>query len=184
VRPPARDDADAFIRFLYAEYAATLRAQAARMLSDSHQAEDIVQETILRAWCKSDTLSSERGSLSGWLATVARNATVDHIRARRTRPMDFIEACADQGAWCVADHAEQTVTSMLISSALAKLTANHRAVLYHVYFADRTCTEAAVELGIPVGTVKSRLYHALRRLRLAIEAKQTSADVGSRDSGA
>ncbi len=164
VRPPARDDADAFVRSLYAEYSATLRAQAARMLSDPHQAEDIVQETILRAWCKSDTLSAERGSLGGWLTTVARNVTVDHIRARRTRPTEFIEGCADEAAWSVADRTEQTVTSVLVSAALTKVTANDRAVLYHVYFADQTCTQAAAELGVPVGTVKSRLYHALRRL--------------------
>ncbi len=147
------------------------------MLSDPHQAEDIAQETILRAWCKSDTLSSERGSLGGWLATVARNVTLDHLRARRTRPTELIEACTDEAAWSVADHTEQTVKSALVSAALTKVTANDRAVLYHVYFADQTCTKAAAELGIPVGTVKSRLYHALRRLRLAIEEEQTWPDV-------
>jgi RNA polymerase sigma-70 factor (ECF subfamily) len=55
---------------------------------------------------------------------------------------------------------------------VATLSPSHRAVLHEVYFADRTCREAAVALGIPEGTVKSRLYHALRRLRLAIEEEQ------------
>jgi RNA polymerase sigma-70 factor (ECF subfamily) len=180
VRPPARDDADAFIRSLYAEYSASIRARAARMLCDPHQVEDIVQETILRAWCKSDTLSSERGSVGGWLATVARNLAVDHLPARRTRPTELIEACADEAAWSVADHTEQTVTSVLVSAALMKVTANDRAVLFHVYFADQTCTKAAAELGIPVGTVKSRLSHALRRLRFAIGEEQTWSGVVGR----
>ena len=186
VRPPARDDADAFIRSVYAEYSATLRARAARMLSDPHEAEDIVQETILRAWCKSDTLSSERGSLGGWLTTVARNVTVDHLRARRTRPIQLIQAYTDEAAWSVADHTEQAVTSVLVSAALTKVTANDRAVLYHVLAAadpigDPALIGAAADrLGIPVGTVKSRLYHALRRLRLAIEEEQTGPDVVGR----
>jgi RNA polymerase sigma-70 factor (ECF subfamily) len=170
--PGAGDDADAFLRSLYAEHSASMRSHAARMLSDPHQAEDVVQETMLRAWCKSDTLSPERGSVGGWLSKVAHNIAVDRLRAKRARPPEVDESYTDAATWSVTDHAEQAVDSVFVARALAKLTPSHRAVLYEVYFADRTCTEAAVVLGIPVGTVKSRLYHALRRLRVAIEQEQ------------
>jgi RNA polymerase sigma-70 factor (ECF subfamily) len=142
------------------------------MLSDPHHAEDVVQETMLRAWRKSDSLSPDRGSVGGWLSTVARNIAVDRLRAKRARPSEVDEGHTDAATWSVTDHADAAVTSVYVARALATLTAGHRAVLYQVYFADQTCTEAAAVLGIPVGTVKSRLYHALRRLRIAIEEEQ------------
>jgi len=171
-RRPASDDEDAFLRSLYAEHSASLRAQVGRMLSDPHQAEDVVQEAMLRAWRKFDTLSAERGSIGGWLCTVARNIAIDRIRAKRARPTEVDEAYTDAATWSVTDHADLAVNSVLVARALATLSPCHRAVLREVYFNDRTCNEAAKVLDIPEGTVKSRLYYALRRLRLAIEEER------------
>jgi RNA polymerase sigma-70 factor (ECF subfamily) len=171
-RPKNDGDADAFLRALYAEHSAHLRAHVGRMLYDPQLAEDVIQETMLRAWRKSDTLSPERGSIGGWLIRVAHNIAIDRLRARRARPAEVDEAHADAGTWSVTDHAEATVNSVYVARALQRLSRGHRAVLHEVYFADRTCAEAAAVLGIPVGTVKSRLYHALRRLREAIEAER------------
>jgi RNA polymerase sigma-70 factor (ECF subfamily) len=168
----AATDPDAFLRSLYAEHSASLRAQVGRILSDPHQAEDVVQETMLRAWRKSDTLSPNRGSIGGWLYTVARNIALDRIRARQARPAEVDEAFSGAAAWSVTDHADETVDAVFVARALAVLSPKHRAVLREVYFADRTCSEAAKVLGIPEGTVKSRLYYALRRLRLAIEEER------------
>jgi RNA polymerase sigma-70 factor (ECF subfamily) len=170
--PLAGDDANAFLRSLYAEHSAAVRAYVRRMLSDQHQAEDVVQETMLRAWRKSRQLSPERGSIGGWLVRVAHNIAIDRLRAKRARVLEVEEGQAGMVNLSVADHAEETVTSVLVARAVATLTPNHRAVLQQVYFLDRTCKEAAVVLGIPEGTVKSRLYHALRRLRQAIEQEQ------------
>src|SRR6266568_952146 len=167
--PLAGRDADAFLRSLYAEHSVAVRAYVRRMLSDQHQAEDVVQETMLRAWRKSHQLSPERGSIGGWLLRVAHNIAVDRLRAKRVRVEEVEECKAGVENLSIADHAEKTVNSLLVARAVATLTPNHRAVLQEVYFSDRTCSEAAVVLGIPEGTVKSRLYHALRRLRLAIE---------------
>jgi len=171
-RPKNDRDADAFLRALYAEHSAGLRAHVGRMLYDPQLAEDVIQETMLRAWRKSDTLSPERGSIGGWLVRVAHNIAIDRLRARRARPAEVEEAHADARTWSVTDHAEGTVDSVYVARALQTLSRGHRAVLYEVYFADRTCAEAAAVLGIPVGTVKSRIYNALRRLREAIEAER------------
>jgi RNA polymerase sigma-70 factor (ECF subfamily) len=142
------------------------------MLSDPHQAEDVVQETMLRAWRKLDTLSPEQGSVGGWLRRVSYNIAVDRLRAKRARPPEVDESYTSAATWSVADHADAAVNSAFVARALATLTPSHRAVLHQLYFADRTCAEAAKVLGIPEGTVKSRLYHALRKLRSALAEEQ------------
>ena len=171
-RPKTGGDADAFLRALYAEHSAGLRAYVRRVVHDPRLAEDVVQETMLRAWRNFGTLSPERGSIGGWLMRVAHNIAIDGVRARRARPPEVDESQADTAKLSVPDHADRTVNSVYVARALQALSPGHRAVLYEVYFADRTCTEAAAVLGIPVGTVKSRLYHALRRLREAIEVER------------
>ncbi len=171
-RPKSGGDADTFLRALYAEHSTSLRSYIQRMLYDPQLAEDVVQETMLRAWRKSDSLSPENGSVGGWLFRVAHRIAIDRLRARRARPAEVDEAQVDARVWSVTDHADRTVDSVYVAGALRTLSPGHRAVLYEVYFSDRTCAEAAAVLGIPVGTVKSRLYHALRRLREAIEAER------------
>jgi RNA polymerase sigma-70 factor (ECF subfamily) len=171
-RPPAGGDADAFLRSLYENHSATLRTYVGRIVSDPHQAEDVVQETMIRAWRKSDTLSPERGSVGGWLIRVAHNIALDRLRAKRARPPEVDEGYSSMVASAVADHADHAVNSVLIARALAALSPGHRAVLHEVYLADRTCREAAVVLGIPEGTVKSRLHHALRKLRQVMQEQE------------
>jgi len=169
----AVSDPDAVIRSLYAEHWAPLVNYVNRLVSDRHQAEDIVQETMVRAWRNADVLSPERGSIWGWLATVARNIAVDRIRARRARPAEVSDAAAPGGG-ALPDHAEGVVSSVFVAGVLARLGPEHRAVLHEVYFASRTCAEAAQVLGIPVGTVKSRLHHALRRMKLDLDRQRGS----------
>ncbi len=175
-------DVDAFLRRLYAEYATRVHAHVAKMLSDPHQAEDVVQETMLRAWRKFDTLSPERGSVSGWIFRVAHNIAIDKLRVRRSRPVELEDTYGNLVAYSITDHAEETVNSVYLSRALAALPAPHRAVLREVYFADRTCAEAAAVLGIPVGTVKSRLYYALRKLRDGIDEQPPQAEPVDQDA--
>ena len=169
-RPLNRSGADTFARSLYAKYSSSLRGLVLRMVGDRQQAEDVVQETMLRAWRNYNTLTPARGPIGGWLATVARNIVIDRVRAQRSRPRTVDgETIFGELPWSIGDHSDQAVTSIFVARALAILTPAHRAVIQQVYFADRTCAEAAVVLGIPVGTVKSRLYHALRNLRAVLD---------------
>jgi RNA polymerase sigma-70 factor (ECF subfamily) len=173
-RPLNPSGADTFVRSLYAKYSSSLRGLVFRMVGDRQKAEDVVQETMLRAWRNYDTLGADQHAIGGWLATVARNIVIDRLRAERSRPRVVDnETIFSEMPWSIGDHSDQAVNSVLVARALARLGPAHRAVIQQVYFADRTCAEAALMLDIPVGTVKSRLYHALRNLRVALDEQRS-----------
>ncbi|GAB6898859.1 sigma-70 family RNA polymerase sigma factor [Kineosporia succinea] len=155
--------ADAFARELYANHAVALLAYVNRMLDDPQQAEDVVQETVLRAWRHADRLNDEPAQLYRWLSTVARNICSDRIRARNARPTEVEESAKETEA--APDHSAQVVDTVLLAQALSGLSHKHRQALEHVYLAGYSTTEAAALIGVPVGTVKTRTHHALRRLR-------------------
>jgi RNA polymerase sigma-70 factor, ECF subfamily len=155
------------IRFLYQEHGRSVLAYATRLTGDRAAAEDVLQETLLRAWRHADNLRNDsRGSVRGWLLTVARNIITDRVRARAARPQEVGEP-VDVPA-VERDHAEQVVNEMAVLGAMDKLSAEHREVLVEMYYRGRTVTEAAQALRIPAGTVKSRSYHAMRALRAVL----------------
>lgn len=173
-RPPVHpQDPHALVRKLYADNAPALLAYVTRLLSDPHQAEDVVQETMVRAWRNAEVLVPERGSVNGWLMRVAHNIAVDKIRARKARPAEVEESAAVPGRY--DDHAGAVVDSVFVARALARLSPAHREILRAVYFADRTAAQAADDLHLPVGTVKSRTYHALRRLKVHLDEEINGA---------
>jgi RNA polymerase sigma-70 factor (ECF subfamily) len=152
---------------LYAQHAAALLAYVQRLLGgDRQQAEDVVQETFLRAWRRRAVLSGE--SARPWLYTVARRLVIDGYRQRRAAPAG--SAPGPPGA-AAPDELEQALLRWDVAAAFRTLGDDHRAVLLEVHYRDRTVAEAARVLGIPEGTVKSRTYYALRALRLALEER-------------
>jgi len=167
---PVSTAEDAAVRVLYEQHAAPLLAYALRLTGgDRGRSEDIVQETLLRAWRHPEALDPDRGPVRSWLFTVARNVAVDAHRARRARPTEVgDEALALVPA---VDEIEQALDTWLVSDALATLSPDHRAVLVETYYRGRSVAEAAAVLGIPAGTVKSRSFYALRALRLALEER-------------
>jgi RNA polymerase sigma-70 factor, ECF subfamily len=154
---------------LYAEYAGPLLDYVQRLLGgDRFQAEDIVQETLLRAWRHADALASD--DARPWLFTVARRLVVDGYRRRRARP----RAVASENvidAMPAPDELEGALLAWEVAEALRTLSPSHRRVLLEVQYRDRSVAEAAAVLGIPEGTVRSRTYYALRALRLALEER-------------
>ncbi|MFJ5547909.1 sigma-70 family RNA polymerase sigma factor [Streptomyces sp. NPDC093225] len=131
---------------------------------DTQRAEDLVQETLVRAWQHPEAWDDEHGSMRPWLFTVGRRLAIDARRARLSRPQE-VEAEALEQRPAPEDHFDTTAIAIDVRRAVGSLGPEHREVLVEVYFRDRSVAEAAQELGIPTGTVKSRTHYALRALR-------------------
>jgi RNA polymerase sigma-70 factor (ECF subfamily) len=160
---PAGFDANELITALYAENAVLVMNYANKLLNDRHLAEDVLQETMLRAWRYCAQFSEQKGSVRGWLVKVAHNIAMDKIRRRRSRPEEVAEDMAPEVV--VEDHADAVANTLQVHHALSMLSPGHRAVLEHIYLHGRTAAEAAARLGIPEGTAYSRSHYALRVLR-------------------
>ena len=159
---------DVLVRTLYAEHAGPLLRYAMHLTSgDRQRAEDIVQETLLRAWQHPDAIA-ERPPRP-WLFAVARNLAVDAYRARKARPREVGEAALELVP--APDEAKRALESWEVADALKSLRPEHRGVLLETYYRGKSVAEAAVVLGIPAGTVKSRTFYALRALKLALEER-------------
>ncbi|GAA3507364.1 sigma-70 family RNA polymerase sigma factor [Streptomyces showdoensis] len=154
---------EALIRAVYEEHGNALLAYATRLTGDRAAAEDVVQETLIRAWRHTDALVNGKGSVRGWLLTVARNIITDRYRARAARPAEIAESPATPPV--AEDHADAVVDTMTVLGALDRLSPEHRDVLRELYYRQRSVAEVAEALGIPAGTVKSRSHYALRALR-------------------
>lgn len=160
-------DDDELIRALHAEHGDALFAHALRLCNgDRQRAEDLVQETLLRAWRKLADLDDDGRSLRPWLFTVVQRLAIDAHRARRARPQEVGDAML--AALPELDEVEHTLDRIVVTEALRSLSPEHRAVLVETYYRGRSVAEAASVLGIPPGTVKSRCYYALRALSLAL----------------
>jgi RNA polymerase sigma-70 factor (ECF subfamily) len=159
---PAEDAAELVTR-LYREDGAVVLSYVTGLLQDRYLAEDVVQETMLRAWRHCAQFSAEKGSVRGWLLKVAHNIAMDKIRMRRSRPAEVAQDAAPEAL--VADHADAVVTAVHVQHVLARLSPGHRDVVEQVYLNGCTAREAAARLGIPEGTAFSRSHYALKILR-------------------
>jgi RNA polymerase sigma-70 factor (ECF subfamily) len=169
--PAEATHSDDLIRMLYAEHAGPLLMFVLRLTGgDRQRAEDIVQETLLRAWRNAHRLRSQgHGSLRPWLVTVARRIAIDDHRSEQARPAETYDR--DLEAFSQADETDRVLRLMTVTDALRTLSPPHREILLSTYFGGRTVPEAAEELGLPLGTAKSRVYYALRALRSALQER-------------
>jgi RNA polymerase sigma-70 factor (ECF subfamily) len=161
------------VRTLYDEHAGPLLGYCLRLTSgDRQRAEEVVQETLVRAWRHPEALRSAHGSPRPWLCTVARNLVIDGQRARRVRPIETGgDALVELAATPADDELDRALLAYEVGECLAVLSPDHRAVLIETYYRGRSVAEAAEVLGVPEGTVKSRTYYALRALKLALEER-------------
>ena len=152
------------VREAYAAHAGELYGFATRSLGDTGLAEEAVQETFLRAWRAGKRFDPEIGSLRTWLFAILRNVVIDLGRARAARP-----TVAEGGTEPAVEPIEETLLAWQVEEAMRRIGDQHRQILVETYYRGRPYAEVASELGIPVGTVKSRVYYALRALRIALE---------------
>ncbi|MEU0932930.1 MULTISPECIES: sigma-70 family RNA polymerase sigma factor [unclassified Embleya] len=155
---------------VYRRYAMPLLSFCLKLTGgDRPWAEDVVQETMLRAWRHAGTIAEDTSDLMPWLATVARRIVMDDRRARRSRPQE----CSPEPLEYVPadDQWEPLLWKMAVADALPSLTAAHREILAETVLRDRDLKQAAEILGIPLGTVKSRTYYAIRALRHALRER-------------
>ena len=160
---------DQLMRALHDDHAAALWSYALKLTNGDHaRAEDLVQETLLRAWKHPRVLDQSEGSARAWLFTVARRIAIDGWRSAAARSEVSMDAPPELP---MPDGTERALQGWLVAEALAELSVAHREVLGLCYFQGYSVAEAAKRLGIAPGTVKSRTHYALRALRLALEER-------------
>ncbi len=160
------------VRRAYDAHGGELYRFALRAGGDRSAAEDVVQDTFLRAWRAADRYDPTLASMPTWLFAIARNVIIDQARARSARPFATVVSeaespeHADQQAGEAFDH---LLSRWLVEEALRHISEEHRYVVVETYLRGRPQADVAEELGVPAGTVRSRLFYALKAVRAAME---------------
>ena len=161
------DETGDAMRALYRLYGGELYGFTLNAVGDRGIAEELVQEVFLRAWRHSSSYDAGRAAVRTWLYQIARNAIIDMRRRAAVRPglsQHDAPAEAEGGATL-----EQAMLGWQVAAAMERLTPEHRQMIRMAQFRGLTMREIADHTGLPLGTVKSRTWYALRSLRLVLE---------------
>ncbi len=155
---------------LFDHFAPRVKAFMMRKGSNAEQAEDLVQETMLAVWSKSQMYVNERGSVATWIFTIARNLRIDKLRRDKAQLYQDIEDFDAPDGKIGADEAMgRSQEDNYVNKALAQIPADQRELLILSYVEDVTQSEIALKLNLPLGTVKSRMRLGYQRLRKILE---------------
>jgi RNA polymerase sigma-70 factor (ECF subfamily) len=163
------DDTGEAVRALYRAYSGELFGFALNALGERGVAEDIVQEVFTRAWRHAGSYDPGRGSVRTWLYQIARHAIIDARRRASVRPALALHEPTDDEAGAAPPTIEQAMLGWQVAAALERLTPDHRQMIRLAHFQGMTMREIAERCDLPLGTVKSRTWYALRSLRLVLE---------------
>ena len=167
-----RGDHDAFAVLARAALS-RLDAAARLIVRDRELARDVVQDTLLRAWRDLPGLR-DPDRFDAWLNRLLTNSAIDEARRRRRRVIEVELAPIDTP---LPDPTSGLADRDQIARAFGRLSPEQRAVIVLCYYLDLPLPEAAASLGVPVGTVKSRLHRAVDAMRAALEADARSAAI-------
>ncbi|HZU29779.1 MAG TPA: sigma-70 family RNA polymerase sigma factor [Candidatus Angelobacter sp.] len=150
---------------LYDRYSGIVYGVALRVLANTTGAEDVVQEVFLQLWRNPQAFDSDRGRLAPWLAVIARNRAIDHLRKR---PMeDDIDELPISCGVDLENEASQKLAVEKVRGVLTQLPQDQRKALEMAYFEGMTHSEIAGKTGEPLGTIKTRIRTGLLALRKA-----------------
>lgn len=163
----ARGDRDA-VMTLYDRFSGVLLAVALRVLGQRAEAEDVVQDVFARVWREAASFNRQRGSAAAWLITLARNRSIDVVRARRRRSeheADEPDAAPVEPLATPEGALSDAQRAAAVRLAMSALRPEQRAVLELAYFSGLSHSEIAARLDQPLGTVKTRIAQSVRKLR-------------------
>jgi RNA polymerase sigma-70 factor, ECF subfamily len=155
------------LRDLYRDHATALLRYARWFTDDAAAAEDAVQETFLRAWRHLPRLLADGRPLRPWLRQVLRRVLIDADRTARAQRETLHDAVPVEGE--VDGGYESLLDRGVLAVMLRELSPAHREVLVETFYRDAPAERVAARLGIPTGTVRSRLHYALRAVRVHLE---------------
>lgn len=155
---------------LFAMFGPRVKSMMLKLGASDALAEDLVQETFLTVWRKSALYSNQRGAVSTWIFTIARNLRIDQLRRQSNKPyedLETVELASDDPMGSVLVEQNQIIAR--VSTALGTLSPEQQSVVRLSFIQDMPHVQIAEKLGIPLGTVKSRLRLAYERLRPLLE---------------
>lgn len=157
---------------LYDRYSPLLMALASRVLGDTAEAEEVLQEAFLQVWNQAARYDPARSSVSTWLVLITRSRAIDRLRNLRVVQRTVNAAQHEKPATYASPKGVQNVLNaerrIRLGSELSKLPAEQRQVLELAFYEGMTQSEIAARTGIPLGTVKTRTLLAMRKLRVAL----------------
>jgi RNA polymerase sigma-70 factor, ECF subfamily len=169
---PGLDD----LRVLYDVHGSEIFRFCFRLIGERGQAEEATQETFLKAWRARDRWSGDLGSVRTWLFSIARNVSIDMLRARAVRPtlpgksvhVDLTQDGTNRRDGST-DAYDYLLDSWTLEEGLRRLRDDQRYAIVETYVKGRSYAEVATELGVPDGTVRTRVFYGLKSLRVVLE---------------
>jgi RNA polymerase sigma-70 factor, ECF subfamily len=158
---------------LNARYGRMLAALTMRFLRNESDAEEIAADVLWQAWRNAGSFDSDRGSVAVWLTTFARSRSIDRLRALKVRAGTEERQPDSSSVPDPASEIDRAERAKVVRAVLNELEANERTALELAYFSDLSQSEIAEKLGIPLGTVKTRIRGAMIKLRKALSGRRT-----------